>query len=314
MTNSVNTWSTRDVAPRRAMDYWNELLSDKVLRMTVQSHTSRAFGGRITGANLGCGRMYHIAAADDQDARHGRTNVAQRGDDAVCLVHMRAGAFRIEAGAREADLVLGDCVLLDSKECFRFRLPERSASLVLRFTSHWLRRWLPHYEDATAIRIAGDGGWGRALSNVLINLEPAWLDGLPLTSSDVADQVGGLLALACGTTTFGTSHTRALLRRMVSLIHERATEPQLTPAAVAAAVGISRRYLHKLLAGDGTTFNTLLYAARLRIATRLLGNPRLHHLTIAEIAISAGFADASHLSRHLRSRHGMSPGAFRAAC
>jgi len=313
MHETVNSWSTGDVAPRRALAYWNELLSDKVLKLAVRSRGAAGFGGHMTGSMLGRGRVYLIAAHDDQDIRHGRDGVAGRADDALCLVHMRAGALHIEARGRDADLVPGDCVLLDSKERFDFRLPERSASLVLRFTAPWLRRWMPHYEDHTARRIAGDQGWGQTLSHALAQLDPRTLHELSLGGSDIADQVGGLLALACGHRGATTRHGHALRIRIETTIRERAAEAGVDPAAVAAEVGISKRYLHKLLATEGLTFGELLYGARLEIATRLLANPRLAHLGIAEIAASAGFADASHLGRRLRARHGMSPSAYRAS-
>jgi len=60
-----------------------------------------------------------------------------------------------------------------------------------------------------------------------------------------------------------TTHKRALLRRVTETIRERCHESDLDPARVAAALGLSRRYVHLLFAYAGKTFSQELYDCRL---------------------------------------------------
>jgi AraC-like DNA-binding protein len=108
-----------------------------------------------------------------------------------------------------------------------------------------------------------------------------------------------------------TTHKRALLRRVTATIRERCHEPDLDPAAVAAALGLSRRYVHMLFASAGTTFSQELYACRLHRAQRLLCDRRFEGLGIAEIAWNCGFSEPSHFTRRFRERFGSPPSAYR---
>ncbi|MGO8829938.1 MAG: helix-turn-helix transcriptional regulator, partial [Steroidobacteraceae bacterium] len=83
------------------------------------------------------------------------------------------------------------------------------------------------------------------------------------------------------------------------------------PATVAAALGLSRRYVHLLFASAGTTFCEELYACRLHRAQRLLCDKRFEGLGIAEIAFNCGFSEPSHFTRRFRERFGSPPSAFR---
>src|SRR5208283_5813870 len=134
--------------------------------------------------------------------------------------------------------------------------------------------------------------------------------GLPATV--VAEQIVSLLGLAAvhdGASP--TSHRRALLRRVTEAIRERCHEPDLNPATVAAALGLSRRYVHLLFASTGTTFSHELYACRLHRAQRLLCDKRYDGLGIAEIAWSCGFNEPSHFTHRFRERFGSAPSTYR---
>jgi len=108
-----------------------------------------------------------------------------------------------------------------------------------------------------------------------------------------------------------STHKRALLRRVTETIRERCHEPDLDPAKVAAALGLSRRYVHLLFASAGSTFSQELYECRLRRAQRLLGDKRFDGLGIAEIAWNCGFSEPSHFTRRFRERFGAAPSAYR---
>lgn len=82
-------------------------------------------------------------------------------------------------------------------------------------------------------------------------------------------------------------------------------------ADVAREVGASPSFLRaQFLAVRGRTPRASLQSVRLRHALAHLRNSTL---TLEAVARLAGYASASHLSRHVRAATGMSPGAVRAA-
>ncbi|MEY9750188.1 AraC-like DNA-binding protein [Bradyrhizobium japonicum] len=95
-------------------------------------------------------------------------------------------------------------------------------------------------------------------------------------------------------------------------IHERLREPGLTVAAVAGAVGISERYVHKLFERSGTTFSDYLIDRRLVGAAADLRDPASGGRAIGAIAFDWGFSDLSHFARRFKQRFGCRPRDWRA--
>jgi AraC-like DNA-binding protein len=94
-------------------------------------------------------------------------------------------------------------------------------------------------------------------------------------------------------------------------ISRHLTDPNLDAKQVAAECGISERYLHHLLRQAGATFSKLLWQQRIETSRDWLGTNRLAHLSIAEIARSAGFKSITHFSRAFKASIGCSPREFR---
>ena len=109
----------------------------------------------------------------------------------------------------------------------------------------------------------------------------------------------------------GTAAQAALLHRLCQTIERRLDDPDLTPARVAQAEGISERYLQKLFEGTGDSFRQYLRERRLQRTAADLANPAEASLPVSEIAFRCGFGDAAHFSRAFRERFGMSPRDFR---
>ena len=207
---------------------------------------------------------------------------------------------------------MGDCVLVDCKTKFEFYFPDGVEALVLEIPQDWLKGWLPAREDAVG-RVLGQGeGWGATLSSALNNLTPASIESTSVPHHAVAEQVAGLLALAIGPGMETlTTHKRSLLRRVMQTMRERCHEREFDPAAVAAAMRLSRRYIHALFAAAGTTFSQELYKCRLQRAERVLRDRKFDGVGIAEIAWNCGFGGPSHFTRRFRESYGVAPSAIR---
>lgn len=110
------------------------------------------------------------------------------------------------------------------------------------------------------------------------------------------------------------SHTAtqaAILHRICQTIERRLDDPELAPARVAQAEGISERYLQKLFEGVGDNFTHYVRERRLQRAWADLSNPAEAHRSISEIAYRYGFGDSAHFSRTFRHRFGLPPREFR---
>ena len=93
------------------------------------------------------------------------------------------------------------------------------------------------------------------------------------------------------------------------LLMERHLEDPLPLDEIAAAVGLSARHLARLFRGRlGRPPGQFYLDLRIDRAASLL---RQTGMSVSEIAVGCGFQSASHLGRHLKRRHGATPGQWR---
>jgi AraC-like DNA-binding protein len=86
---------------------------------------------------------------------------------------------------------------------------------------------------------------------------------------------------------------------------ENSYKANLSVGSVAKALGVSPRYLQKLLERSETSFTSEINTARLDHAYQLLGDGAARK--ISDIALQCGFSDISHFNRQFRARFGETP-------
>lgn len=106
--------------------------------------------------------------------------------------------------------------------------------------------------------------------------------------------------------TSSATRVRAYVRR-----HLR--DPDLSPARVAAANGLSVRALYKLYETLGTSLEQSIIDQRLRGAKADLSLPATQHLPIAAVARSWGFSNPSFFAQRFRWAFGVTPRQWRTA-
>ena len=89
-------------------------------------------------------------------------------------------------------------------------------------------------------------------------------------------------------------------------------DPDLSPAAIAMVLGISRSALYRLFDAESGGVSAFIRRRRLRFACRLMTNPR-ERRRVSEIAFDCGFKSESHFSRAFRDEFGVTPSTLRAA-
>ncbi|MEH0844130.1 helix-turn-helix domain-containing protein [Micromonospora sp. CPCC 205711] len=127
------------------------------------------------------------------------------------------------------------------------------------------------------------------------------------------DLIAGTLAGQLGLNPELPAEVRAtgLRTRIEAFVQRHLAEPELTPAAVAAAHHLSVRSLHRLFEGTGTTAAALIRTRRLERCSRDLADPALARLSVHEVAARCGFRDRAHFSRAFRAAYGLSPSEHR---
>lgn len=265
--------------------------------------------------------LVDIAALSVVDAALVRTTPCifatepREGVDDLYVAIVRQGRLCVVHGEQMSELSPGDAAVLDARCEGELRGEEDGAILFLRLSRHSLRRLV---RDA-------DAGWDRVISRVTpaLRMLTGYLETLfaldriddpELAGWHIADLIASTIGSSdrapAPVTGKGLRATR--LHAVQDAIARSAADSALDPARVAAQLGLSVRYVHRLLKDSGQTFSQHLLEHRLARAHRMLRDARLTDIRISQIATDAGFSDLSHFNRSFRQRFGATPTEARA--
>jgi AraC-like DNA-binding protein len=309
--------STEGVAEHERFELWRDLICGVFVQLDcepVHTATPAAFSGRITARELGPIRVSEVVTSPQHVVRSPRQIARAREDDVLVSLQLTE-ACTISQDGRAATIEPGDFALYDSARPYTLHMERPFRQLVWQLPRTMLLDRAPALREHTAVRVPGRSGVGAVVSTFLTSLA-ARLDELsPAEVTQLVGLVADLLASGLGSTAGASvepsSAARLHLERAKAHIDRRLDDPDLDPAAIAAAVAISPRYLHRLFATEGTSVGRYVLARRLERCGAQLRDPALAHLTVTEIAFRAGFGDAGHFSRTFRRHFGMPPSEYR---
>jgi AraC-like DNA-binding protein len=175
-----------------------------------------------------------------------------------------------------------------------------------------LRAMVPGLDDMVGHELAPGGALSLAMdySDMLLK-HPAAVDEAGLA---IAAHLLDLAAIGLGARGDVASQARrgglraVSLKAVLMILEKRFAEPDFSAQKLAAAAGLSERYVNELLYEAGAGFTMRLNELRLRKAAELLarGDGR-----ISDLAFACGFNDLSYFNRCFRRRFGFTPTAAR---
>ena len=306
---SVRAYTSESYSESDRPAAWQDVLGEVGLRSVAPvSH-----GGHATAM---CRAADGIAVARFAAGPQVVAPLKQRADLPIVLLPLEDG-IALKAGGSHQIIPAGHPVVLPRGGDWQVMFQQDMRAIVLSVVSEAFHgRKLGAFDTGEARPIAR-----RGLADVLIRtLEGAAgaLEMLPAQAwTTVSQSLAELLLTlvrelaASATETTGTATQAALLHRICQTLERRLDDPELTPARVAQAEGISERYLQKLFEATGDNFTHYIRERRLQRAWADLSNSAEAHCPVSEIAFRYGFNDAAHFSRAFRERFGLPPRAFR---
>ncbi len=303
-------FSTDDLPPDQRFAVWSEGFVHRKMEMEFIDRSTDGLRFTVEFIPLG-----GVAAG----IVHGTPSIFIRRpideNDALYMVINRQGRFRVVLQDQGFELAIGDAAVLDLRRHGELHCLEEGETWSLSLPREALRHLVRDIEQTIERHIPASNPTLRLLTGYLETLFA--LDDIAepeLAGIHIADLVAS--ALGARQDAMATIEERgvraARLRNVLDAIAQSAGDPDLAPAQVAGGLGMSVRYLHRLLEDSGRTFSEHLLERRLDRAHRLLRDPRLAYRKISEIALEAGFADLSHFNRSFRRRFGETPSQARA--
>jgi AraC-like DNA-binding protein len=215
---------------------------------------------------------------------------------------------------REARLQPGDFTLCDLTRPYAVRSDGPCSLLVVGIPRSLLLRYVAFPEELTAFAMSGRDSMNGLVSDYLHTLWARFPEGLPLPDAWQVCQatmslVGGAYERLAQDRPKRRSAASAHRARIRCYIEKHLTDPDLTPASIAAGCQINLRYMHRLQAQESETLARYILRRRLEECARALAAPQQRR-SITEIAFLYGFKSATHFGRAFRDRYGVTPGKY----
>jgi AraC family transcriptional activator of tynA and feaB len=306
-------WNTAQTRPAEQFSFYREAICQAFMNLTPESATTSRFPAKVESIRLGAGAINRVVFPEHTVHRH-HADIAASSESCFYLNFKIAGRCRMLQGDREVSLSRGQVGIVDSDREVTL-LHDRGPALEV--ASFWvpsraLRDRLPPSFDFEAERVSDDPYVGHLIVETARSLNSG---ALRMTEQDGIRLFGVLLDLVAlslsrrsrGQTAEAACFADATALALRRTVHERLREQGLTVAAVASAVGISERYVHKLFERAGTTFSHYIMERRLDGAAADLKDPALVDREIGSVAFDWGFSDLSHFTKRFKQRFGCRP-------
>jgi AraC-like DNA-binding protein len=242
--------------------------------------------------------------------------IAADNDDFIVMMNLD-GNFVATQNGREVVLGEGDACLMACPDPGTYNRPALGRLLCVRLPRENLAALVPHLHDRTAQLIPRDTAALRLLMSYIRVLDDNQALATPELRRLIVTHIHDLAALVLNPTkdNFANVESRSVraarLRAVKSYILKNLERRDLTVGAVAARLGVTPRYVQKLLESEGTTYSGFTLDARLARVHDLLTDPQSQHRGISDIAFDCGFGDISHFNHAFRRRYGAAPSDIR---
>ncbi len=297
-------------------EFWHEACSQTFVGVDARGRPGEPVGGSVRAYPLGELAVGEIDASGQVMTRTQR--LIDRADEQFLVLGMQTrGTGRVAQGERQNVLTAGDCAILESHRRFELDFDAAFNLWVFAFPRHLVRLGERDRRHLAAGRVDARTGLAGVAARALLDLARS-SDGLrePRPGGALALANDLLVTLLSGPLSDSRQLTGALQRtlplRVKDYINQRLNDPSLSPAQVAAAFGISTRYLHKLFESEPETVTHYIRDRRLERCRLRLLDPRFSQRPISTLAFDAGFNDLSGFNRAFKAKYGRSPRQLRA--
>lgn len=302
----------------RDVDAWRGAVSGALLRFDVECARPEQFRGTIRRRRLGDTALIAMTSRPHRAVRAAQHITDEPAEYLLSLQLEGTAEFRQDD--RLARVGPGDMVFYDSTRPVEIVSGAGYRSLCFRFPtagpgSH--RR----AGDLTATTLEAAQGLTPALAGLLVGLHeslerpdgarPGSLAATARQATELARVLFDDELARRGLLDAPDAHSE-LRARIDRHIDEHLADTDLSPRSVAAALFVSPRHLHALLAEDGRTVAGTIRERRLRRCLADLADPAQATLPVSAIAARRGLANPTRFGQLVKRATGRTPRAYRA--
>ncbi|MGR3454113.1 AraC-like ligand-binding domain-containing protein [Pseudooceanicola sp.] len=302
-------FSTDRLPRAQRYDAWRAAICDCYVHVDVKATRPETYRGFIREAEFGDIVLTDILLSE-QSIRRNAQHISQLDKDCYYLQFIHHGNLRVlQRGESHASNAARGAMFCATEQ-YELQCLSEVRSFYLELPRADFAQRFPKESIPVSTSFDSTRGLGRIATEfcAMLASEGGGLD--TGTRRQLGDQLMDMLAITLQATHEDTpvldgSVRQARLRSVKLWIENRLTDPDLTLEDIAAANGISLRYLHQLFEQEDKTVSEWIWDRRLQrcyteIAKR---DGRL----ITSIAYENGFNSSAHFSTLFRRKYGVSP-------
>lgn len=306
----LRRWTTEDAPPDGRVKLWHEAVAEAYFPLDLSFRTPDRFSGVLDMRPTGRLSLSRLRTAPMQYERR-RRDISATSDEEYLVTVPLTSAVRFEQSGQSILCKQGGFILERGDAPYRFSYEEASDLYVMKVARDVLNERIRNPRRLCTQVFDGRAGLGGLFTTMLreVHAKGDISSAAPVLERHLLD----LLALALNARDesdhSGSAVRTAHRERAKQYIDARLSDPTLSPESIAAACGISRRYLHDLFRDESTSVAALIRERRLAAAKELL--QAAPGRSIADIAYSFAFSDQAQFSRLFRKTYDMTPTDFR---
>lgn len=311
-------FSTDEVHPKDRFRHWRDVCEDRLVPMVQNRVDDGPFHAIISGSTIGNLVLTKFALSNlravttPQTLRHENNKT-----DHLFMSMVLTGAVSADQYDRSSTDRAGDFSIRDTNTPWTIEHDGYSEVLAIQIPRERLEAMLGSTRRFAGLTVGGDLPTAILARSFLSNLMRL---GEQLTPHTAERMVGVALDLVVASVaermaleTPKALHGTVIVQRAKAHIAASLGDPDLDPAQVAAAAGVSLRHLQSLFREEGLNIAAWIWQQRLAAAAQRLSDPASLTMQVGEVAYRCGFVDQAHFSRRFRSRYGASPREYRHA-
>ena len=207
--------------------------------------------------------------------------------------------------------------VVNASETFTYHQKTKNTVFTIKIKGNIARQRIPFIEDSVCLTNHAKMPLVQIMINHLKNIfseaDSLNFDQLKMLSFQILDLLARILFSQNKNFTQKKETTVRLahFKRIINTIDENLKNENFNTQKLSNKIGLSERYIQKILSNRNVTVSQIIRKRRLEMAERWLSDPSRNSLSISTIGFSVGFSDAAHFSRTFRKYNGFSPKKYR---
>lgn len=307
------SYAIATLPPRERFSYFQAVVDHMFCPMQVEprQRSHESFGGCIEAADLGRVKLAKVSTSPCSVKRRS-VDIARMCDAPYLVKFQLSGESVWSQRHREVHLRPGDFVICSTSEPYTLQFNDRYEMPVLALSGATMRNLTPDPDQFLGIRMASEdadcGLLSAFVAQVVARMSRLREPMIQRVEANILDLLGGVLNARA---TDGAVTAAQQLSRMKAYVREHLHDRRLGPVGIAAAFGVSTRYVHTLFKDEPLTVGRYIRSLRTQACRRALESRETGDASLTDVALNWGFYDLSHMSRCFREEFGASPGEFR---